>query len=270
MTTKVYFRGSQAEAKNLVYRLMRVLTGGEPDAGGIARGVFLAVGFAALSSIKDDFITKSRGGTGADGVKWKPLTKEYLAYGRRFGPGEAAGLKKAAGLGRSHRLAPGQNKGLLTAAQKKRWGQIFASTLARLLHSLPDGEAKARAAQIAWTILKREGAKTKLEVFGNRTVDINRDTNILFNSLSPGELNGEGPSATYSKPSGDGGDQQIFQTIGNGVIVGTNVAYAAAVNKIRPIVPEEAPHPWQEEWGEVAAKAVEIAARMVFEGSIAL
>lgn len=270
MSTKVYFRGSRQEAKNLVYRLMRVLTGQEPDTGGIARGVFLAVGFAALSSIKEDFIVKSRGGTGADGVKWKPLTKEYLAYGRRFGRGEAAGLKKAAGLGRANRLAPGTNKGLLTVAQKKRWGQIFARTLARMLLSLPPGEAKARAAQIAWTVLKREGAKTKLEVYGNRVVDINRDTGILFNSLSPGQISGEGSTSTYSKPSGDGGDQQIFETIGNGVIVGTNVAYAAAVNAIRPIVPTEAPAAWQEEWSEVAGKAVEIAARMVFEGSVAL
>lgn len=270
MTTKVYFRGSRSEAKNLVYRLMRMLTGAEPDSGGIARGVFLAIGFAALSSIKEDFITKSRGGTGADGVKWKPLTKEYLAYGRRFGKGEQSSLKKAAGLGKANRFAPGQNKGLLTAAQKKRWGQIFASTLARLLTSLPPAEAKARAAQIAWAILKREGAKTKLEVYGSRIVDINRDTGILFNSLSPGQLGGEGPASAYAKPSGDGGDQQIFETISNGIIVGTNVPYAAAVNALRPIVPEEAPEAWRQEWAEVTAKALEVAARMVLEGSVAL
>lgn len=270
MTTKVYFRGTRNQARSLVYRLVQMLSGREPDTGGVARGVFLAVGFAALSSIKDDFIVKSRGGVGADGVKWKPLTREYLAYGRRFGPGEAARLKKGAGLGRANRLAPGGKKGLLTVDQQKRWNQIFARTLARMLLSLPEGEAKARAAQIAWAQLKREGAKTKLEVYGTRIVDINRDTGILFNSLSPGELSGEGPAATYSKPGGDGGDQQIFQTIGNGVIVGTNVAYAAAVNKIRPIVPEEAPEAWKEEWADVAAKALEIGARMVFEGSIAL
>lgn len=270
MTSKVYFRGSRNEARNLVRRLTRMLVGKEADTGGVARGVFLAVGFAALSSIKEDFIVKSRGGTGADGVKWKPLTKEYLAYGRRFGRGEQASLKKAAGLGKSNRLAPGQNKGLLTAAQLKRWKQIFTRTLARMLLSLPPGEAKARAAQIAWSVLKREGAKTKLEVYGNRVVDINRDTGVLFNSLSPGEMSGEGPLATYAKPSGDGGSDQIFQTISNGVIVGTNVAYAAAVNKIRPIVPEEAPQAWQEEWAGVAAKALEVGARMVFEGSTSL
>lgn len=270
MSTKVYFRGSRAEAKALVRRLVRMLTGQEPDSAGIARGVFLAIGFAALSSIKDDFITKSRGGIGADGVKWKPLTKEYLAYGRRFGKGEQSSLKSAAGLGRGNRLAPGQNKGLLTVAQKKRWGQIFARTLTRMLLSLPPKEAKARAAQIAWAVLKREGAKTKLDVFGSRVVDINRDTGILFNSLSPGQLGGEGPAAVYTKPSGDGGDQQIFETIANGVIVGTNVEYAAAVNKIRPIVPKVAPEAWQQEWAEVAAQALEVGARMAFEGSVSL
>ena len=249
---------------------MRVLAGKEPDTAGVARGVFLAVGFAALGSIKADFITKSRGGTGADGVKWKPLSKEYLAYGRRFGPGEESSLKKAAGLGRGNRLAPGTNKGLLTTAQLKRWRQIFGQVLHRMLLSLSPGEAKARAAQIAWATLKREGAKTKLEVYGNRIVDINRDTGVLFNSLSPGQMGGEGPTAIYTKPSGDGGSDQIFETVTNGIIVGTNVEYAEAVNKIRPIVPKEAPTVWQEEWGQVAAEALEIGARMVFEGSLSL
>lgn len=255
-----------------------MLSGQDPDTAGLARGVFLAAGFEALSCIKSDFITKSRGGTGADGNKWQPLSKKYLAYGRRFGSGEQASLKKAAGLGRQNRLAPGQNKGLLTTDQLKRWNKIFAQTLTRMLLSLPPAQAKARAAQIAWATLKREGAKTKLEVYGNRTVDILKDTGILLNSLSPGQMGGAGPASSYTKPSGDGGDQQIFEAISNGIIVGTNVPYAAVHNfgstklgiPARPFLPKEAPDVWKQDIADTTAKALEQAARLVFEGAISL
>jgi phage gpG-like protein len=268
---KVYFHGSRSMAKHLARRVVRMLTGQEPDDSGVARGVFLTLGFAALNSIKQDFIVKSRGGTGVDGVKWAPLTKEYLAYGRRFGRGEQTGLKKTAGLGKEHRFGIGQNKGLLTAAQQKEWQKIFGTRLARLSLSMPLPAAKARAAAIAWATLKRQGAKTKLEVYGNRQVEILRDTGVLFNSLSPGQLDNPGPNATYAKPTGDGGDQQVFQVLGNGVIVGTNVPYAEAHQegkKPRPFLPTgEVPDEWEQNWLDAGLQAVEVGARMLFEAA---
>lgn len=262
----VYFRGTRAEARGIAQRLAGILTGREADTLNIARGVFNAVGFAALSDIKADFVRKSRGETGEDGVKWKPLSKEYLAYGRRFGIGEKSALKKAAGLDRKHSKGVGGKSGLLTSQQQKRWNQIFAQTLHRLMLSLSESEAKSRAAAIAWATIKREGAKTKLEVFGNRVVDINRDTGMLLNSLSPGELSG-GAAGTenYEKPSGDGGSEQVFQSLRNGIIVGTNVAYAAAVNKQRPFLPQgEPPEVWKQRWLNVANDALLAGAYRLF------
>lgn len=249
----VHFRGSREQARQIVGRLAGILSGREPDNLGVARGVHAAIGFAALSDIKQDFVRKSRGETGEDGVKWKKLSREYLAYGRRFGRGEQAG---------------GQ-KGLLTADQLKRWQQLFAMHLARLRLSLDEGEAKARAAAIAWAKLKSEGAKTKLEVYGNRQADIGRDTGVLLNSLSPGELANSGPNTTYAKPTGDGGAEQIFQIMRNGVIVGTNVKYAAAFNKLRPFIPEDGkiPEAWQERWLDVANQGVLIGCRMMLEAA---
>lgn len=142
--------------------------------------VLSAAAFTLTQKVKEQFIVKSRGGTGDDGISWKPLSKSYLAYGRRFGKGEQAALKAAAGLGKGNRFAPGNNKGLLTAAQLKRWRKLYASALMWL-----DDEpgSSARAAAYAWSTLKKEGAKTKLDVYGNRKVEMLRDTGNLLASL---------------------------------------------------------------------------------------
>jgi len=246
MSDIVTFRGGRKEAARVVRSLIASLTGqARSDA---ARGVFLAIGVAALSEIQGDFVRKSRGGTGQDGVKWQRLSPKTLAYSRRFGPGEKAQLKRDAGLGPANRFAPGgrasfessisstgfgsyqQNTGLLTAAQMKRWRMIFATRLARFAATMPMAQAKARAAAIAWSVLKSEGAKTKLEVFGNRPHEPLRDTGVLLNSLSVGTWSGD----SYVKPNMDGGEQQIFEMEYNGVTVGTNVLYARTHNEGDP------------------------------------
>lgn len=259
----VHTRMNREQGEALVRSLQLVLSGRAPDTLGIARGVFLSVGFQALADIKEDFIRKSRGGIGDDGEKWKPLSQAYLAYQRRFGRGEQKNLKTAAGLGKGHRFGVGGNKGLLTKDQQKRWNKLFAQKFARLAVSLGEGEAKARAAKHAWAVLKAEGAKTMLEVFGNRQVDILRDTGRLLASLSPGELTGSGYRLTCHRPP-NGGDQ-ILNTIANGVTVGTNVEYAGACNKLRPFLPAKLPAKWQDNMTQVAADALAAGVRMAFQ-----
>ena len=274
MTTEtVYFRGGRQMARQLAYRLVSMVTGREPDSLGIARGVFTAVGFAALSDIKADYVRKATGATGEDGVTWPPLSPKTLAYSRRFGPGEKAALKRGAGLGKAHRHAPGGQPGLLTAQQLKRWKGIYASRLARLMLSLPAGQAKARAAAIAWATVKREGARTMLDVYGSRKVDILRDTGVLLNSLSPGEISGTGPSVTYRPPDTDGGAQQVFALFASGVIVGTTVPYAAVHQEgdpakgipARPFLPTHGvPDIWSERWAAVGQQALTEGAKQLF------
>jgi hypothetical protein len=272
---KVYFRGSRLQAKQLANRVALALVGRAPDDFRIARGVFLSIGFAALSTIKQDFIVKSRGGTGEDGVKWPPLSKEYLAYGRgpgekrgsgrRFGKGEKAALKKAAGIGgAAYRHGIGGNRGLLTAEQKKQWQQIFYHRLQRYLLSEPADSAKGHAAAVAWIAMKERGAKTMLEVFGNRKVDILRDTGVLFNSLSPGVLSSPGPNATYAPVA-----NQVFDIQSNGVIVGTSVPYAIfhqeGKNKPRPFLPKDkVPEKWEERWLDAGLEALTVGVRQLF------
>ena len=273
MAETVHFRGTRADIRRIAGLVGQILAGKEPDQHGIARGFMLTLGFAALSDIKDAFITKSRGGTDEMGITWPKLSKEYLAYHRRFGPGEKARLKRAAGLGRAHRTAPGNKPGLLTRAQLKRWRGIYSSLLRRFILSEDERAAKAHAARIAWSIVKKEGAKTMLEVFGNRQVDILRDTGVLFNSLSPGQLTGSGDSVSYIKPSGDGGSEQIMEVAPGLVIVGTNVAYASRHQKggdgvpARPFLPDDAhpvPQVWWDRWAAIANKALVVSVQILF------
>lgn len=269
MSNATHFRGSTNDARAIVRDLVASLTG-RALSSQLAKGVFLAVGFAALSDIKDDFVRKANGETGEDGVQWAPLSPEYLAYQRRFGPGEKSAVKKAAGLGKQHSKGVAGNKGLLTTEQQKRWNQVFASRLARFLLSLPVGEAKARAAQIAWATLKREGAHTMLEVFGSRKVQIQRDTGVLLNSLSPGEISGGPQSVVYTPPSAPGGELQVVEAISNGVVVGTNVPYAAHCQRQRPFLPENVPQNWRERWSLAAKQAIAIATRhAISQGGVA-
>jgi hypothetical protein len=71
---------------------------------------------------------------------------------------------------------------------------------------------RGHAARRAWFILKAEGARTLLDKYGNRQVEILRDTGLLLNSLSPGVSSSE----------------QILRTGPGEVVVGTNRKGAAA------------------------------------------
>jgi hypothetical protein len=256
----VAFRGGRDEALRVVRAMLATLTGQNRTED--ARGVFLAIGMAALSDIHADFIRKARGGVGEDGNTWPRLSPKTLAYSRRFGPGEQAQLKRDAGLGRENRFAPGGNKGLLTESELKQWRGIFASRLARFAASMPLGEAKAKAAAIAWAEMKSRGAKTKLEVFGYREHEALRDTGVLSNSLSVGSLVG----LAYILPGVPGGDQQIFDILSNGVIVGTSVAYAKAHNEgikvpKRQFIPKDdaVPQIWLDRWLDAGMRALAFA-----------
>jgi len=261
MSSVTHFQGGQAEAARIIRAIIGSVVGVRQTE--VARSVYVAIGFAALSDIQEDFIKKARGGTGEDGTRWQRLSPKTLAYSRRFGPGEKTALKQAAGLSKLNRYGVGGNHGLLTKAEQTRWRKIYGQSLARFAVSMPFADARSRAAANAWATLKREGAHTMLEVYGNRTVEILRDTSVLFNSLSLGEISG---GSSYTSPRLPGGEQQIFQTIENGIIVGTNVEYAATHNygdakrgiPARPFIPEgnAIPTVWLNRWLDAGMTAL--------------
>jgi hypothetical protein len=267
MTERIYLKASRSEGVAMIRDFVAAITGAPNRFSYAAESVMTAIGFAALGDIHQDFVRKARGGVGEDGVRWPPLSPKTLAYSRRFGSGEKSRLKKAAGLGRAN-----NQRGLLTAQQNKRWKRVYGQSLARFAASMDIGSAKARAAQVAWATLKKEGARTKLEVFGNRPHEILRDTGVLLNSLSPGQV---GNSAANLTPAGSSPDGQIFELQPQKVIVGTNVPYASKHQNgdakrgipARPFIPRQVPQVWLERWVKAGARSMRAALSTALSGA---
>lgn len=206
-----------------------------------------------LSEVQRAFLTKSRGGVGSDGIQWPPLKPETIAR-RRTGPGELKelGIRKTG-------LRPS-----LSPDQDRRWRQVYARTLRAGLLYLSAGEAKSRAAAVAWATVKAEGAQTKLQLLGGRKVDMLRDTGLLFRSLSPG---------VDDRPSG--ADGQVFDTPPGRVIVGSNVkpwhhqGDPAKNLPARPLWPLDGslPEKWRASINRAVATGVLIAIQQAFGGT---
>lgn len=243
-----YVRASRRdEVEALIRSLPAVLAGRAPDPHGIGRGFRLRMAFAFFSVVKEEFIVKSRGGTDAAGIKWRPLSREYLAYQRPMGRNGSGSRQPP----RAGGLAPGGHDGFMSQKQLKAWRACYAHVLnALVLKGVPVDEAKGRAAATAWARAKKSGVRTKLDVFGSRDVEILRDRGILFNSLSPGVVLDNGPAADYSPPTGDGGQNQVVRDDGSSLLVGTNVDYAERNHRIRPLWPPDGRLP-QEWWDEI-------------------
>lgn len=267
MARTIHTRLRSDQVRAIAALLPALLAGKVPDQHGIARGFRLRLGVEFLSKVKQAFLVKSHGGTDEAGITWPPLTREYLAYGRKFASGEQAKLKKAAGLGRAN-----QKRGLLTAAQNKQWKAIYAQSLKWLAAKMPIGEAKGRAAAIAWAKLKAAGAKTKLDVYGSRQVEILHAKGILFNSLSPGTVTDVGPDASYTPPS-----DQVMRLGSTDLVVGTSVAYAAYHHDAkgkraryrRPLWPEpdRVPETWMEDFSGAAGRGLAAAIGLLAGGA---
>ncbi len=259
MTNRIYFRGTRPELMQVFKDIVGSVTGASSRYASEARQIFIVVGLAALSDVKADYVRKARGEVGEDGVKWPPLSPKTLAYGRR--------APKAGGF------APGGNDGMLTQQQLTRWRKLYGGALARLAMSMDIETAKRIAAARAWKILKDEGAQTKLAAYASRPHEILRDTGVLLNSLSPGMLGTDGVNLTVTPPRGDGGDMQVFDLQPDGVIVGTNVPYAATHQNgdrkrnipARPFIPRIIPDKWQERWTGSVLPALSAAIRGAVE-----
>lgn len=232
------FRGTREELRAALRALPAVLAGKGPDPHNIRAGLLLRLGTVLLGQVQSDFLAKSRGGVGDDGIRWQPLKRETVARRRT-----TAAERKALGVGGK------RVRGLLTPAQDKRWRLIFARQKALLVarFGLGGGAASARAAQMAWATLKAEGARTKLAVLGGRNVEIGRDTSTLFRSLA-------------------------FAIRSGSVTVGTKVPYATAFHYGRPgrqparnLWPTDGslPQPWAEALSRAFARGLEAALKLI-------
>lgn len=236
MSDFIRYQGrTRLEALGLVREVVRSITSGGSNTE-LAQFALLPGAVALLSKIQQSFLIKSRGGSDETG-SWPPLKPSTIAR-RRIGAGDllAIGVKGT-------KIPKNRTRGLLTSGENIKWKQIFGSRLAQLrARGMNEGAAKARAAQIAWAILKAGGAKTKLEVLGGRKVDIGRDTNAMFRSLTPGLA---------------GDSTQICEVGPGSMTVGSNVPYAGHFHRIRRLWPtDHLPESWNEALTQAIARGL--------------
>lgn len=129
----IVFRGTSAQLRQVLAQLPGILAGRIPDRYGIARGLQLRVGVAMLSQCQQDFVTKSRGGTGRDGVKWAPLKPATIAARRR-----SAGDKRQAKTARDFARISGHKRPTNVEVYGGRQVDILRDTT-RLFRSLTPG-----------------------------------------------------------------------------------------------------------------------------------
>lgn len=172
MHATVYFAGTRSDLFEVMRRLPRIMAGVEGDTSGAAQAMQARVGVGLMSKIKQAFIVKSRGGTDEAGIKWPELKQATIAN-RRPAPRKKRGERPI---------------GLLTVKEDETWRKLFGQWYAifRFKYQLGEAEAKERAAKVAWAKVKKDGAKTKLEVYGHRQVDILRDTGEMLRAITPG------------------------------------------------------------------------------------
>lgn len=218
--------GSRERLRELAGNLPALLSGRSNPGGAadrIRETVLRAGAVELLRLVQEAFLAKARGGTGSDGVTWKPLDPKTIAYHRRH-PGLTAIRGKAARQKRAGRP-------LLTEEQDRVWRRIYAQVLARTQDS-------AQAGGAAWAMVKAMGGKTILAEYGGVKVEIGRDTGRLLNSLNAGSPDG------------------LMEILRNSVVVGTNVKYAGAFHARRPLWPERLPDAWQESVAESMVRAL--------------
>ena len=229
----------------LVDRLMQLSKAidGETNKAELAEAICRAIGFAVLSDVHQAFVTKARGGTDALGIKWKPLSPKTIAR-RRVGPRD----KKAnPEIGKRERWVKKRTKELIPKYE--------------MAHPRKKAEKIARA--VAEHEYTRSSGKTKLSLLSKRSVEILRDTGVLLNSLTPGQLV-VGPGIhDYSAPPLEGGTQQVFIVRPGSVTIGTKVEYADqhqyGTKRIpaRPFLPPDEQRELPSQWVDNAKDAIQ-------------
>jgi len=168
-----------------------------------------------FESIHKAFMVKSAGGRDETGESWPDISQKTKAYHRPIRKEDLKGLTVT------------RERGLLSPQENKVWKGIYSSKLRTLLLHMDEDEAKKQAAKTAWATLKSLGAKTKLDILGNRTLPILIKSGRLEKSLRPGYRTKYG----YRRYNQD----QLFEHSATVMKVGTLVPYAKYHSKRSPL-----------------------------------
>lgn len=203
MNTRIDLRMGRADVWRKLQAIARALNN---DTSGLMRRLKLRVGTALLSQVQQDFVRKSHGETGKDGIKWKELKPATIARRR---------------VTKDERKQAGVDERNYTKIQQLVYKSAYATNFAKLRLDMPEAAAMVFARQLAKLEVKRAGKKSQVELFGGRKVDILRDTGELLRSFSPGVAAGREADVNFVGPS-EHPDGQIFRIDPDAVTVGSN------------------------------------------------
>lgn len=179
----------RARVMAILQSLPAVTAGQQAGAAAARRQLLERVGLVAQANIRYAFQQKASGGKDESGLEWRKLKPETIAYKRRHPKLlKKGGFSKTASIPRQKQRAGDAPSYMLTKDQRARWWKIYGQLQRKHWRhgKLAPGLDKGYAARVAWTILKAEGAKTLIGVYGTQHVEILKDTSVLFDSLSPG------------------------------------------------------------------------------------
>jgi hypothetical protein len=185
-----------------------------------------AVGVQVASWAIQDFRTKANGGTDPGGVSWRPITRGAI----RTRLAKRAPYQTAAAQLKS--LTAADRPLLERLRRRMRAGAKFAANRRAIARAFekdnPDLASHRRRRQQ----IKRKRKQDIDREFGNH--DIGIDTARLVNSL----VFGEPALASIRVPTVKGAPppKALFMVTPNSVSLGTNMSYAAAFDRLRPIL----------------------------------
>ena len=212
----------------MIQDIPKALAGGR-DRHNLRSTFWGTVAHSLFTDISEAYEEKSKGNSDTLGNSWKDISRETKAYKRPIKKGNLDNRRTAASRNKS-------TLGILTPGEYKKWKKIFGVTYhKKIREGVDEDTAKEDAAKIAWTVLKGQGAQTKIDILGNRDLLILRNTDRLFRSLLPGKIT----KHSYRKYNKD----QIYTVTNNGLRIGTKVEYVNEVSKDRPIWPSTK-NPW--------------------------
>ena len=208
----------------------------------------MRAGIAVLNHVQRDYQTKSRHGTGEDGITWDDLSPKTLeARVRRRAP--------AKDIVEQRRQLAQEIRGILNGGivPRAKRGQ---------------GKEVARDAAVRKLRQKRQDLARKMDnlvIKEMSSYQIGVDTGLQRASAAPGF---DDPRDIWSVNPPDNLGGNIFEIDGGSVTIGYNRSYSAAFDADRPIFPETLPETWKEDAGDaVESWANEIVRELLNENN---
>ena len=199
------------------------------------RDILETIGIQLLSYAKLDYVTKSRGGTGTDGITWAPIKVGTIL----------ARLRKAGHL--KSRPVAGTNRQTAVVAKTVKANESLFKQLARAGVKFRDKKGNVvkgnrPRSKAGNTVGTTKAVREKTVTLAPGSYQIGVDTGLQLNSAGPG----------YKGSDGKGGN--IFEQNDVSVTVGFGRSYSGYFDKHRKLFPDTLPEPWRDGLEEIAAR----------------